>query len=210
MKNAIRKRAAFRQGCTVLLCMLSLCACGKESYQFYGSTEEVELSQDEMLEDGTSRHEAADKQIFYVHICGAVVQPGVYCVSEGSRLYEVILLAGGMTKDAADAAVNQAQELTDGMQIYIPTEEEMQVGGNYAAGTAGMADTVTAVEDTRININTADLAQLCTLPGIGETRARAILTYRAEHGAFRSAEELMNVTGIKSGVYEKIKNLIRV
>lgn len=199
--------------------MFFLGACGKNGYSFTWSGQETDSAcveertssellypesitaeaQDENLADGT-----VQKKQCYVHICGAINKPGVYCVEEGSRLYEVILLAGGMTPDAADAAVNQAQEVSDGMQIYIPTGEEVQNG--TANGTQeGVPET-----DGRVNINTAGPEQLCTLPGIGETRAQAIIAYRTKHGAFQSVEELMNVSGIKAGIFERIKELIRV
>ncbi len=198
--------------------MFFLGGCGKEDYSFtqsgqetaYANTEtekiagvaDVEEVLSEEAGEESSGTDDAQKQC-YVHICGAIRNPGVYCVAEDSRLYEVILLAGGMTSDAADEAVNQAGKVSDGMQIYIPTRAEVQDGSSYTSVTE-------ITDDGRININTADLEQLCRLPGIGETRAQAILAYRAEHGAFQSVEELMNVTGIKSGVYEKIKDLIRI
>ncbi len=219
MTNRKHKFRYCLHGCVWLFCVLFLGACSKESYSFtqngqvsdYVGMEDERTSElahsEEVLSDAAhevvSGDEAHNSQC-YVHICGAVSKPGVYCVQEGSRLYEVILLAGGMTQDAADMAVNQAQEVSDGMQIYIPTKEEVQDGRGYILSVEE------ADSDGRVNINTADLEQLCTLPGIGETRAKAILAYREEHGVFRSVEELMNVSGIKAGVYEKIKELVRI
>jgi len=72
------------------------------------------------------------------------------------------------------------------------------------------ADADTSTEDGKVNINTADLALLMTLPGIGESKAGSIISYREEHGKFSSIEELMNITGIKEGVYTKIKEHITV
>ena len=199
--------------------MFFLGACGNNGYSLTWSGKETdsacveERTSSELLYPESITAEAQDENMAdenvqtkqcYVHICGAINKPGVYCVEEGSRLYEVILLAGGMTPEAADATVNQAQKVSDGMQIYIPTDEEVQNG--TANGTQGGVPET----DGRVNINTAGVEQLCTLPGIGETRAQAIIAYRTKHGAFQSVEELMNVSGIKAGIFERIKELIRV
>lgn len=145
----------------------------------------------------------------YVHICGAVERPGVYQIAAGSRLYEVILAAGGLKADADDSYINQALPLCDGMQIYIPTIEE--------AGQPSFSEETRAIlsgeepQDTElVNINTAGLTELCTLPGIGKTRAQAIIAYREKYGAFKTISELKKVNGIKDGIFEKIKDLIVV
>lgn len=153
------------------------------------------------------------RQQCYVHICGAVLYPGVYEVPEGSRLYEVIVLAGGLCADACDYLVNQAQIVNDGMQVYIPTMQEAQEGN---AGQVSFADPVFQTEreqesgDTRIDLNSATKEQLMTLPGVGETRAQAIIAYREAHGGFQTIEELMEVSGIKQGVYDRLKEMIKV
>lgn len=149
----------------------------------------------------------------YVHICGAVRYPGVYEVSEGSRLYEVIVLAGGLRADACDHLVNQAQTVADGMQVYIPTVQEAQdgfSGENSSFGTEGQTGREAESRDTRIDLNRATKEQLMTLPGVGETRAQAIIAYRETHGRFETIEELMEVSGIKQGVYDRLKELIKV
>lgn len=149
----------------------------------------------------------------YIHICGAVMHPGVYEVPAGSRLYEVIVLAGGMRADACDYLVNQAQTVSDGMQIYIPAVSEVQGEGNNRAAAAVpelTAGPEAESRDIRVNINSAAKEQLMTLPGIGETRAQAILDYRRENGGFTAIEDLMKVSGIKQGVYDRLKDLIKV
>ncbi|MBD5466798.1 MAG: ComEA family DNA-binding protein [Lachnospiraceae bacterium] len=149
----------------------------------------------------------------YVHICGAVRYPGVYEVPEGSRLYEVIVLAGGLRADACDHLVNQAQTVDDGMQVYIPTVQEAQdgiSGENPSFGTEGQTGGEPENRDTRIDLNRATKEQLMTLPGVGETRAQAIIAYRETHGGFGTIEELMEVSGIKQGVYDRLKEMIKV
>lgn len=136
----------------------------------------------------------------YVHICGEVENPGVYEVAEDARICDVLLLAGGFTENAATDAVNMAQKVTDGMQVVVPSVEE-------AAERQAIAE---AEADGRVELNTATLEQLCTLPGIGETRARAILAYREEHGGFSVTEELMQVSGIKEGTFNRLRELVYI
>lgn len=148
------------------------------------------------------------------YVCGAVRNPGVYDFPKGTRLNEVIDLAGGFTEDAASAYLNLAQQAEDGEKIYVPTimelaswyPEQTELGVEKEAARSGE----TAQSEEQININTADIDMLTTLPGIGETKANYIVSYREEHGEFQSIEELKNVEGIKEGVFEKIKNLIAV
>lgn len=176
------------------------------------------------------------KKIF-VDVCGAVVNPGVFQLEEGSRVFQAIEAAGGYLPEAAQTCVNRAGVLRDGQQLYILTQEEMeQQGMNPAelakaaesqqpgnAGTDGMSGTEeilpgqqefgqsdSEVQDSRININTADEALLTTLTGIGATRAQAIIAYREENGPFAAIEEIMNVQGIKEGTFAKIKDKIVV
>ncbi len=138
--------------------------------------------------------------VIYVHVCGAVRTPGVVLLPEGSRGQEALEAAGGFSPDAAEDAVNLAQPLTDGMQLYFPTREEADV----------MRESRQAAESGLININTASAKLLCTLPGIGEARAEAIVAYREENGDFQRIEDIMRVSGIKDNAFEKIKDLIAV
>ena len=142
----------------------------------------------------------AESQKLAVFVCGAVVSPGVYELSEGSRVYEAIALAGGMTENAAMTAVNQAELLSDGQMIEIPTIEEQQ------AQTAAEE----AHADGLVNINTAGAEELKTLPGIGDAKARSIIAYREKNGGFGAAEDIKNVEGIGDGVFAKLEGCIKV
>lgn len=123
-----------------------------------------------------------------VHVCGAVLTPGVYELPAGSRIYEALNLAGGFDEQADRDAVNLVELLTDGQQVRIPFigEADKEEGSGL------------------IDINRADISMLCEIPGIGESRAQAIMDYREEHGGFQSVEELMQVPGIKEGIYARI------
>ncbi|MBQ8814656.1 MAG: helix-hairpin-helix domain-containing protein [Lachnospiraceae bacterium] len=148
---------------------------------------------------GTSREESVEPTVM-VHICGCVVSPGVYGVPEGSRVYEVIELAGGFAPGAAESYLNLAETVADGQKLVIPSLDEVEADqyGQISAGDEGGL----------ININTADKELLMTLPGIGEAKALAIIAWRTEHGDFQTTEEIMQVSGIKEAAYEKIKLLI--
>ena len=140
----------------------------------------------------------------FVYVCGAVNCPGVYELPPKSRVYEAIRMAGGVTEDAGSESVNQAEYVTDGQMRRIPTEE-----GELAAEKSS-GNTDQAVDDGLLNINSDSAADFMTLPGIGQSKADALVKYREEHGGFSSIEEIMQVDGIKEGVFHKIKDSIKV
>lgn len=169
-------------------------------------------------------------QTIYVDVCGAVVNPGVYKLSSDSRVFQAIEKAGGYLPGAAASYLNRARSLYDGQQIYVPTQEEVDSKtipltqdetAQDGVVQEGTAQTGTAADNTadgtgttqagqRINLNTADVSQLSTLTGVGESKALAIIAYREENGPFTSIEDIMNVPGIKEGTYEKIKDKIAI
>lgn len=179
--------------------------------------------EENLKEDGTEEADAAEQgqrsqwaeseisagepnPTIFVYVCGAVNAPGVYELDADARVYEAIACAGGVREDAAEESVNQAQTLTDGERLYVPTDAEAE---------QGLADPVQTepgqgAADGKVNINTASKEELTTLNGIGESRAESIIGYRETHGGFQSIEELMNVEGIKEGVFSKIKDRITV
>jgi competence protein ComEA len=149
---------------------------------------------------GESGSETEKSDTVLVYICGAVVTPGVYEVENGSRICDVLELAGGFSEDAGTDYLNLAETVSDGEKVYVPTAGELEVE-------------LLAEEEAasgKININTATKEQLVTLPGIGESKADSIISYRAEHGGFSSIEEIMEIPGIKEAVFSKIKELITV
>ena len=138
-----------------------------------------------------------------VYVCGAVERPGVYTLSAGSRVYEAVALAGGMTQEASAWAVNQAKPLTDGQMIVLLTQEE-------AGALSGEEKAPEDAGDKRVNINTAGAQELKALPGIGDAKAAAIIAYREENGAFSAASDLKKVEGIGEKVYARLEGLITV
>ncbi len=179
----LKKRILF----LMLLCFVGVFfSCGK--------SEEPEM----ILKETTELEESTEKEsaMICVHICGAVKKQGVYELPQGSRVYEAVDLAGGFLKDADLSGINQAQILEDETQIYIPTKAETKQ--------------TQAVEDGKVNLNTATKEELMTLPGVGESKADSIISYRQDKGRFKKIEDIMEISGIKEGLFQKIKDDITV
>ena len=180
-----------------------------------GSTDRTELS------DASSE----ETKTLVVHICGAVSAPGVYELPAGSRIIDAVEAGGGFLPEAEEACCNLAEEIVDGCQIYIMTKSESCADGQTEkkAGIQTSPDSdmqttdrnvrsnsAPALENGLVNLNTADIAALMTLPGIGESRAKAIISYREQHGAFAKIEDIMKISGIKQAAFSKIKDKITV
>ena len=188
-------------------CIFLLNGCRREEITF---TDVQTTVQECSLEETASRQEISDEQKvtvereepLVVHVCGAVVSPGVYELPAGSRIVDAVDMAGGLREDAEDTYVNLADTPSDGEQIFIPTYEEAKL--------LKQSSPENGVSGGKVNINTADKALLCSLPGIGDTRAADIIAYRREHGGFATVEDIMHVSGIKEASFQKIKELITV
>lgn len=162
----------------------------------------------EAEEDVSTAAIVSEKEIL-IDVSGAVNQPAVVELKEGSRVFEAIELAGGLSKDADTRSTNLAQVLTDGEKLYIPTKKELEeTGSSYlqtkntsveASGSAGL-----------ININTANSETLQQLTGVGPSTAEKIIRYRTENGNFKTIEDIKNVSGIGEKTFEKFKNKITV
>lgn len=195
----------------VLSCCMFLGGCNSArqdqiSWDLAGEAVETEQTFEEVTE---TLEEITDSQkcMIYVYICGAVAEPGVYQIEEGSRLFELIDLSGGMLESADATSQNLARVLQDGEKIQILTEEEVNEqskrGATISTGDIGQ-------QHGLVNINTATVQELTSLTGIGESRALAIIAYREENGLFKSIDGIKKVAGIKEGLFEKIKNKITV
>ncbi len=144
-----------------------------------------------------------------VHVCGAVEQPGVYELPQGSRIYQAIERAGGLSDEADPDYLNQADFVSDGEKVYVPTREEVAEMDSPLQNVVTQSGETSATSGL-VNLNTASEDQLCTLPGIGSSKARSIIAYREEHGSFDRIESVMNVAGIKDGLFQKMKAYITV
>ena len=166
--------------------------------------QDYDSAAEETVTEGTTA-EAADSEeeeaaSVWVYVCGEVRTPGVYELPEGSRITDAVEAAGGMTEGAAGTYLNLAETVSDGQKIEVPSVEMAQTLEEAAAeGTSGL-----------VNLNRATEAELMTLSGIGESKAKEIIRYRESKGGFQKPEDLMNIPGIKEGVFNKIRDQITV
>lgn len=135
-----------------------------------------------------------------VHVAGAVRQPGLYELAEGSRVSDAVARAGGATAKADTAAVNLAAPLADGIQVLIPS----RVAGPAGAAAAGSE----GAPGRRVSLSSATLADLDALPGVGPVTAQKILDYRAQHGGFSSVDDLDAISGIGPARIEQLRDLV--
>ncbi len=160
-----------------------------------------------------------------VHVSGAVRQPGLVTLREGSRVSDAVQAAGGLAPDAAPDGVNLAAPVRDGDQVYVPDRAHYQpaVLSEPSAPVSGVPSQVssglpassplasrTTVPGGMVDINTASLAELDTLPGVGPVTAQRIIEYRTANGPFRTPDDLINVKGIGPKKLQKMRDRIRV
>ena len=232
-RGLMRKRTAVLLFLTVV--MMTAAACGKEEvltlrstpFSPESTTAECTGSAEPAGQGREDVKETEKRETLYVYVCGAVECPGVYAFEEGARVFDAIEAAGGFSADADGTCVNQARKLSDQDQLYIRTLEEKERNtqkgetsctGASLAGSAlengygllhaeSSAGTENAA-DTRININTASQKELTSLPGIGDTKAAAILSDRMENGFYAAPEDLKRVSGIGDATFEKLRDRI--
>lgn len=142
-----------------------------------------------------------------VHVVGAVVHPGVVELAPGARVAQALQAAGGTREGANAEAVNLAAPLEDGDQVRVPWLAASTI---EPRGTGTGPAPIPAADSARLNLNTASLAELDRLPGIGPSLAREILDYREAHGAFGSVEDLLLVPGIGPAKLEALRDLVSV
>lgn len=179
---------------------------GESATESESETETVTLQ----VDDGSIDTDSAVIKDIKVYVCGAVQRPDVYEISADSRIVDAVSAAGGFAIDAYPEAMNLAETVSDGSRIYVPTKEEVDALAVVYSDTGSETGGTMSDSTGRVNINTATLEELTTLPGIGDTRARAIIDYREQNGAFGNIEDIMQVTGIKEKSFSKIKDSICV
>lgn len=211
-----------------LLCLFLL-GCTKEKvviqseeslYSFRGNLQREESAEEPFRDEPEVYSEdRLEAESLWIHICGEVVKPGVYELPAGSRIWDAIQAAQGVTDEGEADYLNQASPLEDGMKITVPSHTQVkhwETSGE--TGISGLQESTLvqgksqegSTEGAKVNLNTADEALLCTLPGIGPGRARSIIAYREENGSFVRIEDIMKVSGIKEAAFAKIKDYISV
>ena len=162
-------------------------------------------------ETDVSEESEVISETIVVHVCGAVNSPGVYELNADDRVADAVKAAGGFATNAAEDYLNLAETLKDGEKITVYTKKEVKKMAEADPGKSS-ENSGNAGDDTGslVNINTATVEELMTLPGIGESKAKAIVTYREKNGPFTDVNDLTNISGIKEGVMSKIADSITV
>ncbi len=175
----------------IIMAALGIKLSGRDEEIIFTNYSSIDANESDEINEGI-KEEA--KVYIYVDMDGAVVNPGVYGLIEGSRVIDAINMAGGLTEKAFTQNLNKARKLVDGEKIFINEEGEA-------------ADVFN--DDKLININTASEDSLMSLPGIGEVYAKRIIEYRNAK-RFNSIEEIKNIQGIGDKTFDKLKDLITI
>ena len=179
------------------------------------------------------KDEEEEEEVYYqVDIKGEVINPGIYTVKEGSRVIDVIRLAGDLTEVADTSVLNLSKKVKDEMVIIVysydevvnftATKEKEEIEQEACLSQNGIQNDACIKDSTddtssssvvisgKVSLNTATLDELMTLPGIGEAKAQSIIEYREEVGAFQNIEELKEVSGIGDAIFDQIKENITI
>ena len=152
-----------------------------------------------------------EEKLIYVHIAGAVDTPGLYGLSEGSRVNDLIIAAGGLLENADLTDINLAYVLADATKVTIPTKGEEETKTTTISNQISSKENTSKVTGSGlVNINTATVSQLKTLNGIGDATANKIIEYRNVNGSFKSVDELKNVSGIGEAKFAKIMEYVTI
>lgn len=166
----------------------------------------------QMVSPSASPSAPAAAAVVVAYVCGAVRRPGVYTFAQGARITDLIDKAGGATGVAELQTVNLAAVLTDGQQVVVPergASAAVAAAPDPAAASAGPGS-ASAAGGVLVNLNTATLAELDTLPGVGPSTAQKIIDYRTAQGGFKSVDDLNNVSGIGDVTFAELKDLVTV
>ena len=182
-------------------------------FWFYGADEgEIEVENGSntgsAIQVQNDENGAASESVMYVDISGEVITPGVYEVYDGTRLFQVIEMAGGLTENADVNSLNQAEIVYDGQKIIVSSGSGRDTGSGENADSSDAGNE--GITNGKVNLNLADSATLQTIPGIGPSKADRIIEYRNNNGRFRTVEDIMNITGIGQKTFESIKSYITV
>ncbi len=221
-----------------MIMLLSGCSSASQELILTDSSEQAEsgaayLTLSEETSGGETESDAnvseqakreAEKGIF-IYVCGAVNNPGVYELPAGCRVIDAVNSAGGLSDEADSTYVNLAAQLEDGLKLCIPTISEtsdsedksqnVRLSNHESAEIEVLTKAVMGADAADnsgglVNINTASVDQLKTLPGIGDGIAGRIVDYRTECGGFTCIEDIMKISGIKDKLFQKIKDHITV
>lgn len=214
----IRKKSG-KLVCALCLFVILISGCGQEEEAVFleqkqdlqeEKEEPEEVSSEETMTEEVTKEKQPEAKIC-IFVCGAVKNPGVYYLSANARVYEAIEAAGGFSEEADTSWLNQAETLKDGDKIRIYSKEEtqkMQEEGIKEETNEEIKEEASKEKSGKVNLNTASLEELQTVPGIGAAKAAAIIEYRETQGKFNSTQDIQSVPGIKGKTFEKIQPYI--
>lgn len=139
----------------------------------------------------------------FVHVTGAVAKPGVYAAEVGSRVFDIVAMAGGFTKKADQASVNLARLVSDGEQLLVFERASEAKSASTSSNTS-----VGSTAGTLVSLNRATLSELEELPGVGPTLAQRIIDWRSANGGFKSLEDLLEVGGIGDKLFAGVQGKV--
>lgn len=212
-------------GLSILLLIIIIIVFSVLSYQKEPEETEPLIIEEKKQKKDTKKAKEEKEQVVKVDIKGAINLPGIYSLTSSSRVIDVIEKAGGLTENADTSVINLSKKLTDEMVIIIYTKAEVrnfeetkereatvqekcnQKDQNALKNDACITTTPNKVSG-KVSINTGTVEELMTLTGIGEARAKDIITYREKNGPFKKIEDIKNVTGIGENIFAQIKENI--
>ena len=211
------KAAAVAGVVVVALAIAALVAVGAAALLPHAETQIVKA--EDAPESETTSAGVQVEQTAFVHVTGAVANPGMYEVAEGARVQDVVEAAGVFSDDAAESALNLARIVADGEQIVVPSMSDVDARQDGSATDAGAQSNASgqgafssdgSMIGGKVNINAASAEQLDGLPGIGQATAQKIVADREANGPFSSKEDLQRVSGIGAKKYAQLEDLICV
>lgn len=201
-----KRRVRLGIGATIVLVLLGLgIAVVVSALGSHGTTQSLAAGSSSgdspATGSATAKPGSGASATIFVHVVGAVERPGLFTLRDGDRVVDAVAAAGGFTDLADQAQVNLARFVSDGEQLVVPV---------VGASPPAVGATGAAISGGKVNLNTADLATLETLPRVGPAMAQRIIDWRTSKGRFSSVEDLMSVTGVGDKTFEQLKDLVTV
>lgn len=213
---------------TALLLVIGSIFLFQRNFKKSQKTTELVLNTTKNEKKEHDKETSKEEEYYQIDIKGEINSPGIYTVKEGSRVIDVIRLAGDLTTNADTSVLNLAKKVKDEMVIIVYSYAEVadftktkeiekqqqeacvtqsEVVNNACIETTDKEE-ASSSSSSKISLNNATLEELMTLPGIGETKAKAIIDYRNEVGSFQNIEQLKEVNGIGESTFDQIKENI--
>ena len=204
MKKNFKTIGTILIGIIIFLFFIISYFTGGKSKLNKNNNESIFVEENESMEVISKKEEKESTKIV-VDIKGEVKKPDIYWLEEDSIIEDLINIAGGVTEEGDLSKINRAEKLNNHEVVVIPN-----INDEESEGETIISSTINNNKDNKININTANSAELDSLSGIGPSKAEAIIKYREENGNFKTIEEIKNVTGIGEGLFEKFKENITI